>query len=249
MTSGESARFLEAQRDFFEDADPAHFQWQTSNPYVSRTERELLKGFPIASRTRFLEVGCGEGANIANLLFDGPPDVQAVGIDLFERKVAFAARQGIPARFVCGDALRLPFGGASFDLVLCRDVLHHLADREGALRELRRVAKLGATVWVVEPNGRNPLMSLLALLRPHERGLRSNSGRTLSDLVAPYFRETRLEYRQPMPIYRLVLHYQVGLPRLASSGIFRLVLDGWEALVRFLIPRSVWAYLVIRAEA
>ena len=92
-------------------------------------------------------------------------------------------------------------------------------------------------------------MSLLALVRPHERGLRRNSARSLTDLVAPYFKMMRLEYCQPMPIQRLVLHYQVGLPGLGCSRVLAKVLDGWQAIVAFLVPRSWWAYLVIRAEA
>jgi ubiquinone/menaquinone biosynthesis C-methylase UbiE len=141
----------------------------------------------------------------------------------------------------------LPFGAGAFDAVLCRDVLHHLEDREAAVSELRRVARQGAVVWVVEPNGRNPLVKLLALVRPHERGQLANTPQTLHQLLTKYFPDVEVELRQPMPVYRLLLHYQFGAPRLGSSAIMRVLLDAGEMMLRTLIPRRWWAYIIARA--
>jgi SAM-dependent methyltransferase len=53
--------------------------------------------------------------------------------------------RGIPG--VAADALRLPFGDASIDLVLCSQLLHHFEDAgaEQLIRELHRVAR----GWVI----------------------------------------------------------------------------------------------------
>jgi SAM-dependent methyltransferase len=53
--------------------------------------------------------------------------------------------RGIPG--VAADALRLPFGDASIDLVLCSQLLHHFEDAEAEqlIRELHRVAR----GWVI----------------------------------------------------------------------------------------------------
>jgi SAM-dependent methyltransferase len=237
--------FLEHQRRFFSRADAGHFAWQTENPYFARTERDLLAGFPLGPGRVVLEVGCGEGGNVANLVRDRrePPRL-VVGVDLFEPKLRFAARQGLPARFVCADALALPFRDAAFDVALCRDLLHHLEDGGPALVELRRVARPGGVVWIVEPNGRNPLIRLLAWLRPHERRLRHSSVASVRALAERFFAEVEIEVRQPLPLYRLVLHYRYGLPRLGGWRPFAALMDAAERGLRAVWPRSRWAYIV-----
>jgi SAM-dependent methyltransferase len=242
-------RFRERQQRFFHEADEGHFRWQTESAYFAKTERDLLGGFPLAAGAAVLEVGCGEGGNLLNLLRTAPsaPGV-VVGVDLFERKLAFASRQGIAARFVCGDALGLPLRDEAFDVILCRDVLHHLDDPSQALRELRRVAKPEATVWIVEPNGRNPLISLLALVRPHERGQMRNSVASLRDLAARHFPRVDIEVRQPLPLHRVVLHHKLGISALDRCAIVAGLLDAWDRLFRVIWPRRLWAYIVVKTE-
>jgi ubiquinone/menaquinone biosynthesis C-methylase UbiE len=248
--AGHCSTFLERQERFFTEADAGHFFWQTRNPYFARTERDLLVGLPVTTGHAVLEVGCGEGGNLVNVL-DGRAAAPrlAVGLDLFERKLAFARRQGVPALFVCGDARALPFRDGVFDVVLCRDLLHHLEDRDPAVAELRRVARAGATVWVVEPNGRNPLIRLLALVHPHERGQLETSPESLSSLLARHFPRVEIDIRQPMPLYRMLLHYQFGFPRLGSSRLVSALLDATDRVLQAGIPRRWWAYIVARVSA
>lgn len=242
-------RFRHQQRSFFENADVEHFHWQTANPLIAATERELLAGFPFPPRGTVLEVGCGEGGNLANLAAAVRSDARlVVGMDLFERKVAFGQRQVATARFVCGDALALPFKDGSFDAVLCRDLLHHLEDRGPAIAELRRICKPGGDLWILEPNGRNPLMILLATVRPHERGLLRNSSDRLRNLVAEHFAGPRVEVRQPMPIYRLVLHQKFGLPRLGEHRVARSLMIGLERAIGTVLPRRWWGYILVKVK-
>jgi len=242
-------RFLEDQRAFFAEADEPHFEWQTQNPLIALTERELLRGFPILGDGPILEVGCGEGGNLANLL-SGVDRVGAVivGLDLFEQKVAFASRNVIQARFVCGDALSLPFRDHTFAAVLCRDLLHHVERCDVALAELRRVSKPKGTIWIFEPNGSNPLMRLLASIRPHERGILRNSAVSIRELVAQQFADSRIELRQPMPIYRLLLHYQFGAPGLGSWGPLQALIRLWDRTIGGVLPKKWWAYIVVEVN-
>lgn len=240
-------KFHELQRSFFENADVEHFRWQTTNRLIAATERELLAGFRLPVDGNFLEVGCGEGGNLANLLsgVDARSTV-TVGLDLFERKVNFGSRQVTAARFVCGDALSLPFRDGTFDAVLCRDLLHHITDRDLVLTEVRRVCRPGGIVWIVEPNGRNVLMMLLAAIRPHERGLLQNSVSSLQELVSAHFDNLAVEVRQPMPVYRLLLHHQFGLPALGGSQLFRDLVLGFEKALGKVLPQRWWAYILVK---
>jgi ubiquinone/menaquinone biosynthesis C-methylase UbiE len=242
-------RFLEDQRAFFAKADESHFEWQTHNPLIALTERELLRGFPILGEGPILEVGCGEGGNLANLLSgNSRVGTEIVGLDLFEPKVAFARRQVTQARFVCGDALSLPFRDHTFAAVLCRDLLHHVDHRGLALAELRRVCTPRGAIWIFEPNGSNPLMRMLALVRPHERGILKNSPVSLRDLIAEQFADFRIELRQPMPIYRLLLHYQFGAPRLGSWGPLQALMRLWDRTIGWVLPKKWWAYIVVEVN-
>jgi SAM-dependent methyltransferase len=55
------------------------------------------------------------------------------------------------AMAVRGDALRLPFPDATFDRIICSEVLEHISDDAGAIAELTRVLKPGGTIAVTVP--------------------------------------------------------------------------------------------------
>ena len=50
-----------------------------------------------------------------------------------------------------GDALRLPFADATFDRVICAEVLEHVPDDRAAMTEIFRVLKPGGTAAVTVP--------------------------------------------------------------------------------------------------
>ncbi len=52
---------------------------------------------------------------------------------------------------VQGDALHLPFPDATFDRVICSEVLEHIPDDLGAMRELSRVLRPGGTMAITIP--------------------------------------------------------------------------------------------------
>lgn len=81
-----------------------------------------------------LDVGCGDG----RLLRELPNRLMAVGVDYAMNSLRRSVKNGIHA-----SADRLPFADASFDLVLCCEMLEHLPDEmfQKTLRELERVAR------------------------------------------------------------------------------------------------------------
>lgn len=75
-----------------------------------------------------------------SLLFKGRPDLLYVGADLAMRGVAVRA-----------DAARLPFGDATFAMVIASHVLEHLAEDRRALGEIARVTSLGGRALILVP--------------------------------------------------------------------------------------------------
>jgi SAM-dependent methyltransferase len=105
---------------------------------------------------RVLDLGCGEGRHVHAL--SGSPGVQVVGLDADVASLARAADgvEGLPdggggTSWVRGDAGRLPFAEGVFDVVVCCEVLEHVADVDGALGEIARVLREGGRLAVSVP--------------------------------------------------------------------------------------------------
>lgn len=109
-----------------------------------------------ASGLRLLDVGCGDGALHRGLLAAG---VAVTGVDVADAQVESARANTPGARYLTFDGRRLPFDDASFDAVIAVCVFHHVAhDEQPALAaEMRRVARVGGVVTIIEHNPLNPL--------------------------------------------------------------------------------------------
>jgi ubiquinone/menaquinone biosynthesis C-methylase UbiE len=102
-----------------------------------------------------LDVACGPG--LLTLAF-AERCASAVGVDATEELLALARqeaqRRGIEnAEFRSGDAERLPFPAARFDVVACRAAFHHFPRPERVLAEMSRVAKPGARLLIADMLG------------------------------------------------------------------------------------------------
>ena len=110
-----------------------------------------------------LDVGCGVGhwgralgPYLKNL-------EQLTGVDRESEWVNQAAKNATSAlagraKYLVGDAMSLPFGDNSFDMVTCQTVLIHLKSPRDAVQEFMRVLKPGGLLAVVEPNNLANLM-------------------------------------------------------------------------------------------
>lgn len=50
-----------------------------------------------------------------------------------------------------GDVEILPFANSSFDIIFCKEILHHVSDLKGVIKEIARLLKLGGTCIIWEP--------------------------------------------------------------------------------------------------
>jgi ubiquinone/menaquinone biosynthesis C-methylase UbiE len=92
---------------------------------------------------RVLDVGCGPGTITVDIAERVAPG-RVVGIDASADVIDQARRDasGIDnVEFATGDVYHLDFPDSSFDVVHAHQVLQHLPDPVGALREMRRVCK------------------------------------------------------------------------------------------------------------
>ncbi|MCK9518551.1 MAG: class I SAM-dependent methyltransferase [Dehalococcoidia bacterium] len=112
----------------------------------------MLAAASLTGTERVLDLGTGAGHTA---LAFAPHSAEVVGIDVTPEMIAVAqqeaTRRGLAnVRYEEADASKLPFSGASFDLVLSRHCAHHLAEPLAALREARRVLKRGGRFLLVD---------------------------------------------------------------------------------------------------
>lgn len=119
--------------------------------------RAILRGFlePLAAqlkasspdrRLRFLDVGCGTGANLEMLGEFG----DAEGVDISEDALEFCRRRGL-AKVQHAFAEKLPYADCTFDMVTGLDVVEHLDDDVAGLREMHRVLAPGGGALLFVP--------------------------------------------------------------------------------------------------
>ena len=98
-----------------------------------------------------LEIGVGMGAD--HRLWAEANPRSLTGIDLTPRAVAHTmtlfSLTGHSSRLLVGDAERLPFPDASFDIAYSWGVLHHSPDTSSTVRELHRVLRDGGTARIM----------------------------------------------------------------------------------------------------
>jgi SAM-dependent methyltransferase len=104
---------------------------------------------------RVLDVGCGTATLLAMLSRD-PRAERLVGLDYSPSMIRQAAqkRERLESReklgLVVGDAERLPFVDAVFDVVTCCNSFHHYPHQQVAISEFRRVLRPGGMLILID---------------------------------------------------------------------------------------------------
>lgn len=114
----------------------------------------LADALDLRDGDRVLDAGCGYGvqARVLGTL----RDVRLVAVDLEPDRLASVRRVAAGTPVVASDLASLPFRDGHFTRVLLSEVLEHLADPVGALREVRRVLAPGGLVAISVPHERYP---------------------------------------------------------------------------------------------
>jgi SAM-dependent methyltransferase len=191
---------------------------------------------------RVLDVGCGEKPYES---FFAPYASEYVGVDTVET----------PSVDLVGTIESLPVPDASFDVVLCTQVLEHCDDPVAAVRELRRVVAPGGCVlasthgvYVYHPvphdRWRWTHEGLEYLFTQHAEwgsiSVRPGSGTTacLVMLVTVYFDI----------LCQWIRMRWLGWPLIAALNRTARFLDEHVALLRDPVPGSLFANLHVKAE-
>ncbi|MBP8197693.1 MAG: class I SAM-dependent methyltransferase [Chromatiaceae bacterium] len=142
----------------------------------------LLRGHA-GTGMRILDLGCGQGLALP-LLADIFAPRLLIGVDI-DRALIDKARGVVPglrypAEVLHGSALDLPLPDNAVDLVLCHQVLHHVARQAEVLAECRRVLAPGGQLLVAESCRCFIESSPVRLLFRHPRQVQKTAGQYLT---------------------------------------------------------------------
>lgn len=131
--------------------------------YYRNCRREILPMLQHGAGS-VLDIGCGEGTTAAYLLEHGYCR-WAAGIEL-SGDAAAKARERLDLVITGNiEELEFPFDAASMDLILCLDVLEHLADPWALIDRLTKLLKPGGTILASIPNVRHWSVLLPLIIR------------------------------------------------------------------------------------
>jgi ubiquinone/menaquinone biosynthesis C-methylase UbiE len=111
--------------------------------------RRLARKLGIGPGQKVLDVACGAGDWLSAVRERG---ALTAGIDLSHKAITLCRARLPEGVFHAGPAERLPFTDGEFDLVTCLGSLEHFVDPQGALQEMRRVARADARFVLLVPN-------------------------------------------------------------------------------------------------
>jgi len=175
---------------------------------------------------KVLEICCGVG-ELARQLARVFPEAQLVAMDRYPEagralRDAIDSEKLLNARYECGDAFRLrSFADNSLDLVYGQATLHHLAhDISSARNEFLRVLKPGGRlIFVFEPLGHNPVVSMIRAYRVTRMRMPDESNLFMEQIqeLAKGFVSCEVQ------VFNLLGYPFKGFGRLAGQGIADLI--------------------------
>ena len=152
---------------------PEYDEWYLGLGHFDGLERphwddelgELEQTIASLPPARTLDVACGTGFLTRHL------HGEVTGLDQSERMLEIARERMPAARFVCGDALDLPFPADSFDRVFTGHFYGHLEEpqRQHFLAEAHRVAPQLIVVDAAQRPDRQPSERQLRILNDGQR--------------------------------------------------------------------------------
>ncbi len=114
----------------------------------ARARRQILRHLKSPPFARVLEVGIGDGANLALL----PKDWAAFGVDISITQLEDCLDRDsrMVGRLARAEAEALPFADGTFDACWSLGGFNYFADHDSALREMKRVTRPGGALVVAD---------------------------------------------------------------------------------------------------
>jgi len=130
--------------------DETYKRATSENSWIRRiTMRKRLdnicREIKIEKSHRVLDIGC-TGGILQHLMSNHCSGVYGLDINHHILKITC-----IKGKYICGDAMRMSLKSNYFDVVVCSHLLEHVPSIHHCLKEIDRISKLGAKIFIIYP--------------------------------------------------------------------------------------------------
>ncbi|MGL4909160.1 MAG: class I SAM-dependent methyltransferase [Bacteroidales bacterium] len=130
-------------------------QCYTTEKYVIPYIEQYKK---IDSKTKVLEIGCGEGGNLQPFVNRG---CQCIGIDINEQQIKnarifFSQHTKDQVDFICNDIYIVDKPNFTFDVIFLRDVIEHIHNQEKFMAFVKKFLKPDGVIFFAFPPWQMP---------------------------------------------------------------------------------------------
>ena len=123
-------------------------------PAIQASRRLMLERIALVPGAAVLDVGCGPGIDLLDMVGLVGPTGRLVGLDASEVTIVEARRRAkelrFPITFEIGEVQALPFPDGSFDVCRAQRLLEHVPDADRPLTEMVRVTRPGGRIVVFD---------------------------------------------------------------------------------------------------
>jgi len=195
---------------------PVHDKHFYYPPLIKKIKDSRSKEIAKELMGKMLDLGCGTGCFLSQIRKENS-NVELYGVDISDGMIK-EAKKKLPTdiNLAVADVYKLPYPKNTFDLILMAGVFHHIPKKEIALKETKRVLKIGGTIIISDPRKTNsitlkiihiifyPLQYLLVVKNKKNILLRANDIKPTDQLEhhGPYneneLKDFEIEYRNPL---------------------------------------------------
>ncbi len=110
------------------------------NLFAKRQYKTIADNLYLGNPKNILDVG-GSSGTLAKKIKKKLKNIPYFVLDINQEAINKGKKNNPDLKFILGNAEKMPFKDKEFDLVICKDALHHCENPEKAVKEIRRVAK------------------------------------------------------------------------------------------------------------
>ncbi len=122
--------------------------------YLRKAQKSLISMLDIKENIKFLDIGCGTGWAIGQAAKSADNKGSFYGVDLSPKMIE-KAKENFRDRnnfyFIVANSESIPIDDNLFDIIICTNSFHHYLNPGKALKEMRRLLKIGGKLYILDP--------------------------------------------------------------------------------------------------
>jgi SAM-dependent methyltransferase len=198
--------------DYYDDAWDAWYDMRHYGPMARHTRRLVWKLVGNLKFNSVLDVGCGEGSPLEEIM-RRRPGIEVAGVDLSPKAIELAQERIPNGTFSVLDLTKETLD-RKFDLIICTDVVEHIVDDRAAIRNMREMCNK----WCV-------ISTIQGKMRKYDLGVGHVRNYARGELKAKiedagFVVRRQLDWGFPLysPLYRNIMDYFPTSVRMGKYG-------------------------------